>query len=250
MNISLYHAASALSANDRWQEVIAENLASSSIPGFKRQELSFGAVQAGVLAPADRMRADHPRAFALPHASLVTSFRPGELRYTGSVTDLAIEGNGFFEVRLPNGASGYTRDGEFHISAQGQLVTKQGYVVLGDGGPLQVDLENSAPLSVSPGGEVSQGLDVKGRVQVVEFEDPRLLTQVSGGLFLANDPRANGQAANGSTVRQGWLEGANTSVVSEMANLITAMRTFEANQRVIQLQDERMAKVISELGTP
>ncbi len=249
MNISLYHAASALNANDRWQELIAENLASSSLPGFKKQEISFEAVQAGLMPASTPSSASAAaRAFSLPRASTSTDFSNGDMKYTGQSTDIAVDGAAFFAIQLPNGATAYTRDGEFHISSQGQWVTKQGFPVLGDGGPIQVDLENAAPISVSPDGEVSQGADQKGVLRLVEFDTPKALSPVSGGVFLANDPAAGLRQATTSTVRQGWLEGANTSVVSEMANLITSMRIFEANQRVIQLQDDRMSKAINELA--
>jgi flagellar basal body rod protein FlgG len=251
MNISLYQAASALNANARWQEVIAENLASSSTPGFRKQELTVEAVRAGLL-PAQTQASNRlvPPHFTLPNASLSTNFTPGELRYTGSITDLAIEGPGFFEVQLANGASAYTRDGEFRLNAQGQLTTKQGYPVLGDSGFIQIDPNNPAPIVVSPSGEVSQGTDQLGRIRAVNFDQPNLLQPISGALFLAQDPNLTREVAETSTLRQGWLEGANTTVSEEMASLLTAMRPFEANQRVIQIQDERMAKAIEELGNP
>jgi flagellar basal body rod protein FlgG len=251
MNISLYQAASALNANARWQEVIAENLASSSTPGFRKQELTVEAVRAGLL-PAQTQASNRlaPPHFTLPNASLSTNFTPGELRYTGSITDLAIEGPGFFEVQLANGSSAYTRDGEFRLNAQGQLTTKQGYPVLGDSGLIQIDPNNPAPIVISPSGEVSQGTDQLGRIRPVNFDQPSLLQPISGALFLAQDPNLTREVTDTSTLRQGWLEGANTTVSDEMASLLTAMRTFEANQRVIQIQDERMAKAIEELGNP
>jgi flagellar basal-body rod protein FlgG len=249
MNVSLYHAASALDAHDRWQELIAENLASGAIPGFKKQELNFAAVQAGLNGSAAAASPGQVQAFSLPHGTPATNFLPGELKYTGVPTDIAIDGKAFFEVQLPNGSTGYTRDGEFHLSAQGQLVTKQGYLVLGDGGPLQLDLETSAPLSISATGEVSQGSDLKGTLRLTEFDDDRRLSRVNGSLFLATDPALTSKPSTMSTVRQGWIEGANTSAVMEMANLIAAMRTFETNQKMIQLQDDRMSKTITELGT-
>jgi flagellar basal-body rod protein FlgG len=125
------------------------------------------------------------------------------------------------------------------------LVTKQGYLVLADGGPIQIDLDNAAPISISSTGEVSQGIDTKGQLSLTEFSDERLLRQVNGSLFMGGDPALVSSPATASTVRQGWIESANTSVVAEMANLIAAMRTFEANQRVVTLQDERMSKTIN-----
>lgn len=233
-----------MNANARWQEVISENLASSSIPGFKKQELDFSAVQAGVLAGQPGTQN-----VVLPHAALATNFNAGELKATGSLTDVAIEGRGFFEVQLPNGAKAFTRDGEFHANAQGQLVTKEGYLVLSDGGAIQFDRNNPSPISISATGEVSQGPDEKGRLRLVDFDSPQSLVAISGGYFLSNQ-NALPHDVDSPAVRQGFLEGANTSSVAEMANLISAMRTFEANQRVVQMHDDRMSRAISELGNP
>jgi flagellar basal-body rod protein FlgF len=245
MNVSLYQAASALSASARWQEVVSENLASASVPGFKKQQLSFAAIQAGMI-PAQ----NGTTPVAIPRATASTSFQAGEAKFTGVNTDVAIDGTGFFQVQLPNGSNAYTRDGEFQVNAQGQLVTKQGYAVMGDGGPIQMDPSNPAPLSVSPTGEVSQGSDVKGRIKVVEFNQPGLLTGIGAGCFVATNPQLQSTPAQSSTVRQGFLESANMAPTTEMGSLITAMRSFEANQKVMQMQDERMGKVITDLGNP
>jgi len=246
MNVSLYQAASALNAMDRWQETIAENLASASVPGFKKQDYSFAAVQAG-LHPAPAA-AGASRSVLMSGGQASTNFQPGEFRITNVKTDLAVDGKGFFEVRLPNGSTAYTRDGEFHIDAQGQLVTKEGYSVQGDGGPIAFDLNNYAEPSVSATGDVSQGIDLKGRIRLIEFGNPKLLTRLSGGYLAADNPNADASPSAASTVRQGALEAANTSVVMEMANLMTAMRTFEANQRMAQIHDDRIARAINELG--
>jgi flagellar basal-body rod protein FlgG len=184
----------------------------------------------------------------LTNGQLGTNFQPGDFRVTSVKTDVAIDGKGFFEVQLPNGASAYTRDGEFHIDAQGQLVTKEGYRVMGDGGPIALDLNNHTELSISATGEISQGLDLKGRLKLTEFGNTKELTRLSGGYFMAEKPEANAVASVASTVRQGVLEQSNTSTVVEMANLMTAMRTFEANQRMAQIHDERVGKTIAELG--
>ena len=246
MNVSLYQAASALNANTRWQEAIAENLASSSIPGFKKQEMAFSAIEAGLPSGA----AGFGSRLTMPEANALTNFQAGEMKLTGVKTDVAIDGSGFFEVQLPSGASAYTRDGEFRINAQGQLITKGGHPVMSDTGTIQVDLNNPNPLSISASGEVSQGNDYKGKLKVVDFNDPRLLTTVGAGFFLANDPSVQAGEVKNPSLRQGYLEGANTSSATEMSNLITSMRMFEANQRIIQMQDERMGRAISELGSP
>ena len=245
MNVSLYQAASALHAMDRWQETIAENLSSSSVPGFKKQDFSFAAVQAG-LHPAPASGAS--RAVLMSTGQPSTNFQPGELRVTNMPTDVAIDGRGFFEVQLPNGTTAYTRDGEFHTDSQGQLVTKEGYRVLGEGGTILFDLNNHTQPSISATGEVSQGADLKGRLRLTEFGNPNLLTRLSGGYFTADNPNVGARPATASSLRQGALEGSNTSVVMEMANLISAMRTFEANQKMAQIHDDRIARTLSDLG--
>src|ERR1700744_5695841 len=109
MNVSLYQAAAALNANSRWQDVISENLASSSVPGFRKKELALEATQAGLM-PTSSANSKHPEFFILPKASTATSFQPGSTQYTGDKNNVAIDGKGFFSVQLPNGTTGYTRD--------------------------------------------------------------------------------------------------------------------------------------------
>lgn len=245
VNVSLINAAAALNANARWQEVISENLSASAVPGFRRQQVSFATVQAGVMR--NQPAAQH---WAMPKVTNSTSFEPGPMQNTGQAMNVAIEGPGFFEVQLADGTKAYTRDGSFQMNAQGNLVTKEGYLVLGDSGPIQFDRNSNLPVSISPRGQVAQGAETKGRLKLVDFGNPQQLTPITGGLFVANAPGVMPEEIRDPAVRQGFLEGANTSSVAEMANLITAMRGFEANQKIIQLSDERMGRAISELGNP
>ena len=248
MNISLFQAASALNANSRWQEVIAENMAASSVPGYKRQDVSFQAFEAGMVPPSADVTAQR-NVWSMPHGVTHTSFAPGEMRYTGSDTDVGISGSGFFEVQRPDGSLAYTRDGEFQMNGSGQLITKQGWIVMGEGGPIQLDHTNVEPVTITADGAVSQGSIVRGNLKVVEFNNPALLTPISGGMFVARDQNLQSSTSSSPNVRQFYLEQANTSAVSEMANMITVMRASEANQRIIQMEDERMGRAISELGS-
>jgi len=247
MNVSLYQAAAAMNANSRWQEVIAQNLAGSSIPGSRKLDISFAGVPASSFPGVPGINGS---TYVMPSSTTSINFQQGSLRPTGLPTDLAIEGPGFFEVQLPNGSHAFSRDGELQLNAQGQLVTKQGYLVLGDSGPVQLDPANSSPISISGTGEVSQGGGLKGRIRLVEFSQPNQLKPIGGGCFLAANPKSLPTPAQSSQLRQGFLEGANTSPTTEMASLITAMRMFEANQKVMQTQDDRMGRVITDLGNP
>jgi len=234
-----------MNANNRWQDVIAQNLGASPIPGAKKQEVSFAAIQAGLTPIAGGVATNR---VLLPTTSTSYSFQQGQLRPTNVPTDMAIDGPGFFEVQLPNGTKGYSRDGELHTNAQGQLVTKQGYKVLGDSGPIQLDPSNHTPIAVAPSGEISQGGEVKARIRLVEFSQPQKLTSIGGGYYVAGSDQMTPANAQTSALRQGFLEEANTSPMMEMSGLITAMRGFEANQKVMQMQDDRMGRVITDLG--
>jgi flagellar basal-body rod protein FlgF len=244
VNVSLYQASAAMDATSRWQDLISQNLAATSIPGYKRQELSFSAVAGGILPAPLNGSAQH---FALPTVGIVTNFAPGEMKYTGGATDVALDGPGFLEVQLANGDKAYTRDGELQFNSQGQLVTKQGDVVLTDGGPVQIDPRNHAPLTISATGAVSQGSDQKGQLRLVEFAAPQRLVQAGRGYYLATEA-AQPTDATATRVKQGNLELANSSPMAEMANMLQALRQYEANQRVVQIQDERLGRTISELG--
>jgi flagellar basal body rod protein FlgG len=250
MDVTLYQAAAGMNASSRWQEIIADNLSATQLPGFKKQEVSFSAVQAGYLARTAGAAPAGTQRFVMPLAGSSTNMRPGELRPSGGLTDLAIEGPGFFEVQLPGGNLGYTRDGEFRLNGQGQLVTKQGLPVMAENGPVQVDPRNTGKVAMAPNGDILQDNMLRGRLKVVEFADPAALTASPTGLFLALSPAAQPLEAKNSLVRQGLLESANVSSVVEMGSLVTAMRFYEANQKVVHMEDERLGRLINEVGNP
>jgi flagellar basal-body rod protein FlgF len=244
MNVSLYQAAAAMNATSRWQEMISDNLADCSVPGARKQDISFSAIQAGL--PSAQLGANGER-WVMPAARPTLNFTQGEINPTGVSTDFAVDGPGFFQVQMPNEQLVYTRDGEFHVNAKGQLTTKRGYPIMGDSGPIQLDPNNPAPITVAPTGQVSQGGETKGHIKVAEFKDPRALTVLGNGYY-ATKPGQKPEDAQSTTVRQGYLESANSSPTVEMSSMITAMRMFESNQKVLQMQDDRMGRVITDLG--
>jgi flagellar basal body rod protein FlgG len=245
MDVSLYQAAAAMNATAHWQDLIADNLAGASMPGARKQEISFSDVQAGL---GSNLPGSEQSSYYIPSANAVTSFKPGELCSTGNSMDFALEGPGFFTVKLPNGQSAYTRDGEFQLNAKGELVNKEGYPVLGSSGPLQFNPNSSDPITISATGDVSQGGETKGKLQITEFQHPEKLTLAGTGDFQPEGQGAEPVTATSTQVRQGFIEAANMSPTTEMASLITAMRMFESNQKVLQMQSDRMSKIITELS--
>lgn len=244
MDVSLYQAAAAMNAIARWQDMLSENLASAPISGGRKSEISFSDVQAGL----DPNMGATGASYAIPVASTVTNFQPGELVTTGNPMDFALEGPGFFTVQLPNGQTAYTRSGEFHLNSKGQLTTTTGDLVMGNGGPIQVNPNSSDSLTISATGEVSQGQEQRGKIQLTEFTSPQNLTTIGASNFREDNPDAGPVDATSTKVRQGCLEKANTSPTREMSGLVTAMRMFEANEKVMQMQSDRMTRTITELG--
>ncbi len=246
MNVSLYQAAAAMNAQQRWQELITENLAAGSTPGFCKRNVSFADVAAASPLAVNGVT---PANFMIPVAISSTSFQQGQLQPTNGPLDFAIEGTGFFTVQLPNGDHAYTRDGEFQLNAKNQLVTKEGYPVLSSGGPVQFAPGDHGDISVSTAGQISQGGQIKGQLEIAAFSNPGQLTETDYGYLLANQPGLTPlPAPRDTSVRQGFLESPNTSPTAEMSGLINTMRTFEANQKVLSMQNDRMGEVISALG--
>ncbi len=246
MNVSLYQAAAALNATVKWQDMIAENLSAAMIPGYKKSEISFSAIQSGFLT-VDPNYGILTQGL-MPQSKTVQNLMPGQIKYTGEKTNFAIDGSGFFEVQMPQGGFAYTRDGEFHLDSQGRLVNKSGWLVMTTNGPVQFDLKNVDAIAITPQGEISQGGEVKGKLRIVNFDNPNLLKVLNGSYFLADDPKIKSFQVANPVLKQGCVEESNASPLLEMGNLIVAMRFYEANQRLIQMQDERIGKTINELS--
>jgi len=237
MNIGVYQGASALESLERWQNLISQNIASSSIPGYKKTDMSFEGVAFGQLQSG---RGAAAQSAIMPVDDTKVSFETGYMSQTGNPTDFAIEGDGFFEVKDSVGNSLYTRDGEFHINTQNQLTTKNGSLVQGVGGAISL-IPGGGDIAVDNGGQIYQGTQLVGRLKVVAFDDNSKLEKVNGG-FLSGS--ASPKSAANSKIAQGYLEGSNVSAVDEMVNLIRVSRAQEANQKTITAYDERLGRVI------
>ena len=249
MNVSLYQAAAALDANIQWQQMIAENVAAGSVPAFKKNEISFHSIEAGLLGSGSDTIAMQQSHSLLPAPTISTNFARGALQGSGSSSDLALDGPGYFAVKLPDGNIYYTRDGEFGGTNDGEIRNKDGYELVAESGqPIVVNPRNKDNIAVSTAGVVSEGLEIKGQLSLFEFEDQSTLTRVGNGYFLPPQGVEPVPAVD-TTVAQGHLESSNTTPSTEMSTLMLALRHYEANQKVIQITDERMGKTIQELAS-
>lgn len=239
-------------------EVISNNIANMTTTGFKRQRAAFqdllyqnlrrpGADSSatGTIIPSGiQMGA------GVKTAAVYRINEQGNMEITDNQLDIAINGNGFFQVELPNGETAYTRSGSFQLNESGQIVTSDGYAVTGAGAvpPDAVDILINAEGSiiVKQDGQVAP-IQV-GQFEIVSFANPAGMEAIGGNLLLetpaSGTPTTGVPGAPGfGRIIQGALESSNVNVVSEITNLITAQRAYELNSRVIRTADEMLNSV-------
>jgi flagellar basal-body rod protein FlgG len=254
---ALYTAASGMNAQQANIDNVAHNLANVNTVGFKRSRLEFADMvyeQAKTAGSATTQTESSPTGLeAGLGVRLVASardFSRGNLRSTGAPLDMAVEGDGFFQIQLPSGETGYTRAGTFHLDADGGLVTNDGYRLE----PEITIPANATSVSISKQGIVSAilpgqtGAQQVGTIEMASFQNPAGLRALGGNLFEATT--ASGDAQVGvpgsegrGTVAQGFVEDSNVSVVEEMVNMILGQRAYEANSKVVKAADEMLQQV-------
>ena len=239
---ALTAAAHMLSDDTQRLNMISHNLANASTIGFKRQR--------AVAVPFQEHLAAHANEgfsllqTTLPGHVIQTDSRPGALRSTSQPLDVAIEGGGFFEVKTPQGLA-YTRRGNFQLDPQGQLVTHDGYPVMGLGGEIQ--LTTTEPVIDKNGVIYEKDNKQAAQIKIVHFSNIETLARMGSGLFAAT-PDARPDSAGSTTVKQGHLEASNVTSMEEMVHLIETMRHFEAAQKIVQGYDEMMEKALKKFG--
>ena len=259
---SLYTAASGMLAQQLNLDNVANNLSNASTAGFRRRRLQFqDLVYQNLIMPGAAATQQTTIAAGLQiglgtrsSASEIIQAQ-GDFTATGNPLDLTIQGNGFFQVRLPSGDLGYTRSGTFHLDAQGNVVTS-------DGNPLEPSVTippGVTSLTVGQDGTISVTLPGQdqaqqvGNLQLALFPNPGGLNSVGQNLFLATtasgDPVVGtpGGSEGLGAVQQGYLESSNVNVVEEFIAMIVAQRTYEANSRVVNTADQ-MFQNINSLG--
>jgi len=233
-------------------DVIANNLANVNTTGFKKSKIEFqDLLYQTSRAPGAEQGAGNkvPTGVQVGHGSrpVATSkvFTTGELTQTGERLDVAIQGDGFFEVQLPDGTRAYTRDGAFKTASDGRITTSDGLVLQGGFQPVP---PGTTSVTISPTGEVTyNGANgpTSFRVQLVRFNNPSGLESVGRNLYRETNASGNAELGNPGEngfgeIQQGFLEMSNVKVVEEMVNLIVAQRAYEVNSKAVQAADEMM----------
>lgn len=251
---ALHVARTGLEAQDTRMRVIANNLANVGTTGFKRDRANFatlayqdarvaGQQSSGETAYATGLNLG--TGVAMQATTRIDT--QGAMQTTGTALDLALDGDGYFQVSLPGGQLAYTRAGNFSRSAEGQLVTAQGYIVQP---PITVP-EGAGSITIAPDGTVSATVPGSaepsqlGQITIASFANPGGL-QSSGDNFLM-ETGASGAAQVGIAgdngrghIRQGFLEASNVSVVEELVDMIEAQRAYEINSKMISAVDEML----------
>ena len=246
-------AATGMTAQQIMVDVIANNLANINTTGFKRSQIDFQdllyikmqesgtEVASGINSPGGLEVGSGVRA-----ASTIKVFTLGEFQNTGRKLDIAIRGDGFLQVTLPNGDLRYTRDGALQINADGQLVTTIGYpiepAISVPTDAVSIDIGKDGGVNVIDAAGTSS---VVGTIQLVRFPNPSGLT--SEGDNLLAETQASGTPTTGTagesgfgTIQAGFLEKSNVQMVTELVNLITAQRAYEINSRAIKAGDDML----------
>lgn len=254
MHAALWVSKTGLTAQDKQLTTISNNLANASTAGFKRDRVVFEDLLYQVQRQPGAQSSQNtqlPTGLQLGTGVRVVStqkqFSSGSLQVTDQPLDLAVDGRGFYEILLPDGNIAYTRNGEFHLSADGEIVN-------GDGLLLQpaITIPNST-LSVTVGRDGTVSALVAGSsaptqvgsIQLTDFINPAGLQAIGSNLFL--ETAASGPAQQGTpgtngfgSIEQGSVENSNVNIVEELVNMITAQRTYEMNSKVIQTADQML----------
>jgi flagellar basal body rod protein FlgG len=245
----MYQSAASLSALERWQDSVAQNITSSQVTGFRKRTINFSTEPAGEIQsePGKPLGHDNGYSMLFPKVNTGINFVPGETQPTRREFDVAIQGDGFFEVQRPDGSHAFTRNGEFHMTAERTLVTGSGDEVLSSGGAPITLLPGAGQIVVNLDGSVFQGETSLGKISVQKFADNSQLIPTSGGYFL---PAAGSspEPVENPELLQGYLEGSNVTPLREMVDLVLISRAYEANQKMITTLDDQMGKALDALG--
>lgn len=254
---SLWISKTGMEAQQTQLDTISNNLANVSTNGYKKAHAVFEDLMYQNLRQAGANSSEQTTLPAGLQVGLGTravatsrSFSQGNLQQSANNLDIAVLGNGFFEIQMPDGTTGYTRDGSFQVNATGQLVTNNGYAV----NPGITIPSNAQSVTIGSDGTVSVTLpgqataQVVGQLQIASFVNPAGLEPKGQNIF--GETAASGTANSGApgqgglgSLRQGFVETSNVNVVEELVAMIQTQRAYELNSKAIQTSDQMLQKL-------
>ena len=241
MDNSLLVSLSQQLAAYRSMDVIANNLANVSTPGYKRESAKFEEYITKV-APSEGQTGQQALSF-VKDAGISRDVSQGNIEKTGAPLDFAINGNGYFVVQTPAGMR-YTRDGHFTLDANGQVVNADGHALQGDGGAITVTPDDG-DVQVAQDGTISGKAGQIGKLQLVDFADAHALNKQGANLYSTSQAPT---AVVNANIRQGMLEASNVQPVLEISHMIEVMRAYQATASLNQSQEDLTRQAIDKLG--
>jgi flagellar basal-body rod protein FlgG len=245
----IYTAAAGLATATLRLGVVSNNIANASTPGYKQDRLPD---EAGSSLDLMKYAVDSQ---GRPVGSITLGpkiglsqldLTPGPIQETTNPLDLAIAGTGFFSVMRADGSTAYTRDGGFHADVDGSLRSRDGSSVLDTTGqPIQ--LPTGADVSVAADGTVMAGGNSVAQIDVVEFPAGAQLNKIGNGMF-TTPAGVQPQPTASVQVYQGYLEGSNVDMTESMVSTMNLVRAYEANQKLLQMQDGTLSKAVNDVG--
>lgn len=237
MENTLFIALSRQMTVRRQLETVANNLANANTAGYKAERLMF----VEYLSKSDNGKSQMHFVQDLASAR---NHNPGKYEKSGNSFDMAIEGPGFFVVEAPNGEQRFTRDGQFRMDQDGKLINRDGFPVLGDGDAPILFQPNDVEIAVRADGTVTAGDAVRGKLKIVEFENPYRMKKAEGNLYKTQEVAKD---AEKSSVIQGMIEGSNVQPILEIAEMMRAMRSYQSAGKFIESEHERQRRAIDRL---
>lgn len=220
-------------------DATANNLANMTTAGFKVEH-----IVSRDLSQQPAAASDNPNEISFADAwTLQRDFSSGPLERTGNPLDFAIEGEGFFVIQTQAGDA-FTRDGRFNLNEQGQIVTRNGDPVMGEGGPITLDPQGG-PISVARDGSINQDGVVLGKLQVSTFETPGALEKIGSNMWRATDEAPRTIEPR---IAAGFIEGSNVNAVMELTEMIEISRTYASVAKMISQSDELRGTSIEKLA--
>ncbi len=254
---SLWTSKTGMEAQQFQLDVVSHNLANVSTNGFKRshavfEDLMYQTLRQPGANSTEQTQLPTGLQVGLGVRPVATSrmYGQGSLQQTTNSLDLAVQGNGFFQVAMPDGTTGYTRDGAFQVDAQGQLVTSEGYLVQPQitipAAALKTSIGSDGTVTVMLPGQAAP--QTVGQIQLANFINPPGLDARGKNLFA--ETAASGQPSTGApglnglgSIQQGFLETSNVNVVEELVQMIQTQRAYEMNSKAIQTSDQMLQKL-------
>jgi len=252
----IYTVGMGLQVQEKKMDTISNNLANLNTNGYKKDSAVFNSFNSILVnrindyyVPSNPSGEVGSMELSTDIGQIHTDYSQGNLINTGNSTDVALSAsdNSFFTVEVPEDSEKtekYTRDGAFSLDSTGQLITREGYTVLGEDGPI---ILQSQDFKITDKGEVLENSEMIGKLKIKTFKDTNLLRKAGSNLVTV-EGEAEEKPFEGKVV-QGSVEGSNVNSIKEMIDMITVVRAYEANQKMLKVHDDTLGRAVNDIAS-